>query len=187
MSYWALLFFFVGALFRRFLGRQVFIKGKKVPRIVKNIILILLCLLMYFVAGKFPKDLKSYLFMAWAIGWFFRYNNHTHGDYWILDDTRPDEERSLWVGKVLKLIFGKGKYYKFEGNFMGLMLGYLAPSIFASITMPYHWFWLAGITAPVCYTICEMILNFTGRKTEMAEYAHGALMFLLFFVNIGGI
>ena len=80
-----------------------------------------------------------------------------------------------------------GGYYKFEGNFIGLMLGYLIPAIFASITMPYHWFWLAGITAPVCYALCEFNLAFTGRKTEMAEYAHGAMMFLLFFINIGGI
>ena len=187
MAYWALLFFFCGALFRRFLGRQVIVKGHKISRIYKLILLILTAMLMYFVAGKFPTDWKGWLCMAWAIGWLVRFNNHTHGDYWILDDTRPDEERSWWVGKVLKLIFGKGGYYKFEGNFIGLMLGYLVPAIFASITMPYHWFWLAGITAPVCYTICEMILNFTGRRTEISEYAHGALMFLLFFINIGGI
>ena len=187
MAYWSILFFFGGALFRRFLGREVFIKGHKFSRFYKLVILVLTCLLMYLTAGVFPTTVKGWLCMTWAIGWLIRYNSHTHGDYWTLDDTKPDEERSWWVGKVLTLIFGKGKYYNFEGNFMGLMLGYLVPAIMASLTMPYHWFWLAGITTPVCYTVCEMILKFTGRRTEMAEYAQGALTMLLFFINLGGI
>ena len=186
MAYWGLLFFFCGAIFRRILGKSFYIGKWKVPRFLKLVILVLFSLLMYYVSGSFPKDWKAFLYMVWAIGWFVRYSDHTHGDYWILDDTSPDEGRSWWVDKTLQLIFGKGNYYNFEGNFMGLMLGYLIPAIFASITMPYHWFWLAGITCPVCYTVCEMILKFTGRRTAMAEYAHGAIMFLLFYLNVGG-
>ena len=122
--------------------------------------------------------------MAWAIGWMVRFNNHTHGDYFYLDDTKPDEERSWWVGKVLKLIFGKGNYYNFAGNFVGLTLGYLVPAIFASITMPHHWFWVAGFTTPIGYALCEFTLDWTGRKIHFAEYLNGAMMFLLFFLNL---
>lgn len=186
MAYWALLFFIVGGIFRRILGQTFVVCGVKIPRFVKLVVLAALLMSMYLVSGNFPiwSDWKGWLCMAWAIGWVIRYNSHTHGDYWILDDTKPDEERSWWVGKVLTLIFGKGNYYKFEGNFVGLTLGYLAPALLASLTMPSHWFWLAGFTAPLGYLICEFTLKFTGKRTEAAEYANGAMMFLLFFINL---
>lgn len=186
MAYWALFFTIMGGIFRRILGKTFYIGKVKIPRFFKLVVLALLLVLMYIVAGRFPclKDWQGWLFMAWAISWVIRYNSHTHGDYWILDDTKPDEERSWWVGKVLTLLFGKGNYYNFEGNFIGLTLGYLAPALFASLTMPSHWFWLAGFTAPIGYLICEFTLRFTGKRTEAAEYANGAIMFLLFFVNL---
>lgn len=183
MAYWALLFFIVGALFRRALGTTIYIKGHKISRIYKLIFLVLCCLLMYFIGGSFPHDTMGWACMVWAIGWMVRYNNHTHGDYFFLDDTKPDEERSFWVGKVLKLIFGKGKYYNFAGNFVGLMLGYLVPAILASITMPHHYFWIAGFTAPVGYALCEFALGRNG-STRYAEFLNGAMMFLLFFLNV---
>lgn len=183
MAYWALFFLLSGAIFRRILGTSVYIGKFKVSRIYKLIALVLFCMLMYWAGGSFPTDWKGWLCMVWAIGWMVRYNNHTHGDYWILDDTTPDQERSWWVGKVLKAIFGKGKYYNFAGNFIGLTLGYLIPAIFASITMPHHWFWIAGFTAPIGYTLCELALG-KERNTEYAEYFNGACMFLLFFLNV---
>jgi len=183
MAYWSLLFFITGALYRRMLGTQFYIGKYKIHRIVKLILLAILCMIMYFVAGSFPKDWKGWLCMAWAIGWMIRYNSHTHGDYYILDETKPDEERSFWVGKVLKLIFGKGKYYNFAGNFVGLTLGYLVPALLASITMPHHYFWIAGFTAPVGYTLCELALGRNG-STSKAEYFNGAMMFLIFFLNL---
>lgn len=183
MSYWALFFFVCGALFRRMLGTTVYLGKYKLHRIFKLIILVLFCLLMYLVGGSFPRSAINWCAMIWAIGWMIRYNNHTHGDYFALDDTKPDEERSFWVGKVLKLIFGKGKYYNFAGNFVGLMLGYLVPAILASITMPHHYFWIAGFTAPCVYALCELGLGRNG-STRWAEYVNGALMFLLFFLNV---
>ena len=141
---------------------------------------------MYVCAGKFPTSWKEAAFFLWTIGWMVRFYNHTHGDYFILDDTKPDEERSPWVGKILKLIFGKGKYYNFAGNFLGLTFGYLVPAILASLTMPYHWFWLAGIVIPVCYLVCEFTLKFTGRSTNFAEYANGFTTGVLFFLCLGG-
>lgn len=183
MAYWALLFFILGALYRRMLGTQFYIGKLKIHRFVKLIILALICMLMYFVGGSFPKNTLGWCCMAWAIGWMIRYNSHTHGDYYVLDDTKPDEERSWWVGKVLKLIFGKGKYYNFAGNFIGLTLGYLVPALLASITMPHHYFWIAGFTASIGYTLCELALGRNGG-TDKAEYFNGAMMFLLFFLNV---
>lgn len=184
MAYWTLFFFILGGFFRRILGKTFKIKGVKIPRAIKLVVLVLICMLMYWIKGVFPTDWKAWLFMAWAIGWFIRYNSHTHGDYYILDDTKPDEERSFWVGKVLKLLFGKGKYYNFVGNFVGLTLGYLVPAIMSSLTMSHHWFWLAGFTTPLGYAICEFTLKFTGKRTSIAECLNGATMFLLFFLNV---
>ena len=185
MAYWGLLFLIIGAEFRHILGMTFTIKGKKISRFYKLIALALLLALMYIITENIHlKDWKSCLCMAWSIGWMIRFNSHTHGDYWILDDYSKDEERSWWVGKVLTLLFGKGNYYNFEGNFIGLTLGYLVPALLASITMPHHWFWLAGFLIPVCYLICEFTLKFTGKRTKMAEYASGAVQFLLFFVNL---
>ena len=183
MAYWALIFLICGALFRRFLGRTVYVKGHKVTRFYKLVILVLLCMTMYWAGGSFPSSSIGWCCMIWSIGWMIRYNSHTHGDYYILDDTSPDEERSFWVGKVLKLIFGEGKYYNFAGNFVGLTLGYLVPAIMASIMMPHHYFWIAGFTAPIGYTLCELALGRNG-DTKYAEYVNGALMFLLFYLNV---
>ena len=183
MAYWALLFLIIGAIFRRFLGRTVKVKGVKIHRFIKLTVLALLCVAMYWAGGSFPHGWKEWLFMAWAIAWAVRYFSHTHGDYFVLEDTHPDEERSWWVGKVLKLIFGEGGYYNFAGNFVGLTLGYLVPALMASITMPHHYFWVAGFTAPIGYTVCEISLGKNG-KIKYAEYLNGALMFLIFFLNV---
>lgn len=183
MSYYALFFMLCGALFRRMLGTTVYVGKWKVHRFFKLVLLTLFCLAMYWAGGSFPKDAVGYLCMAWAIGWTIRYNSHTHGDYFVLDDTTPDEGRCKWVDKILQKIFGKGKYYNFAGNFIGLTLGYLIPAILASITMPHHWFWVAGFTAPIGYTLCELALG-KERNTEYAEYLNGAMMFLLFYLNV---
>ena len=183
MAYWALLWLFVGALFRRMLGTTVYIGKWKIHRFYKLVLLAILCLAMYWTGRSFPKTTKQWICVVWAIGWVIRYNSHTHGDYWILDDTSPDEGRCKWVDKVLQKIFGKGKYYNFAGNFIGLTLGYLVPAILASLTMPSHYFWIAGFTAPIGYTLCELALGRNGN-TEYAEYVNGAAMFFLFFINV---
>ncbi len=184
MAYWALFFFILGGFFRRILGKTVKIKGVKIHRFYKLVALVLVLFLMYFIQGVFPMGWKEWLCMAWSIGWMIRYNSHSHGDYWILEETKPDEGRTWWIDKTLQLLFGKGKYYNFNGNFVGLTLGYLVPAIIASITMPHHWFWIAGFTTPMGYLFCEETLKFTKRETEYAECLNGALMFLLFFINL---
>ena len=184
MAYWGLLFFILGGFFRRILGTTFKIKGVKIPRFFKLVALALVCILMYAVKGVFPKSLLGWFCMVWSIGWLIRYNSHTHGDYWILEDTKPDEGRSWWVDKLLQLFFGKEKYYNFNGNFVGLTLGYLVPAIMSSLTMSYHWFWLAGFTTSLGYLFCETSLKFTKRETEYAEILNGAIFFLLFFLNV---
>lgn len=181
-AYLTLLFGITMACVRRWLGGGFI----DCHRIYKNIVYVGVLILMYVCAGSFPKTWTEAACFLWTIGWAIRFFNHTHGDYWILDDTKPDEGRSWWIDKVLQLIFGKDGYYNFAGNFIGLMLGYLVPAIMASITMPSHWFWLAGIAAPCSYAICEFTLRFTGNRTEYAEYLNGFCMGVIFYLNLGG-
>lgn len=182
MSYWALFFMICGALFRRMLGTEVYIGKFKIHRFFKLVLLVIFLSLMYNVKGHFPVDTITWLCFAWVIGWTIRYNSHSHGDYWVLYDKSPDEGRCKWVDKALQKIFGKGKYYNFAGNFIGLTLGYLVPALMASILMPSHWFWIAGFTTPIGYAACELALG-KESNTEYAEYLNGATMFLLFFLN----
>lgn len=183
-AYWTLFFFILGALVRRGLGTHYYLFGIRISRFWKLLCLVLFAMAMYWIKGVFPKDWVSAFCMVWAIGWLVRFNSHTHGDYFDLESTKPDEDRSWWVSKVLKAIFGVGGYYHFAGNFIGLMLGYLVPAILASLTMTHHWFWIAGFTAPLVYSVCCFCLKSIGSQTEYAEYLHGALMLSLFFVNV---
>lgn len=179
-QYYLLLFTFIGLFYRRWLGGGFF----HCSRIWKLLVLAVLTFLMYIAAGRLEwKSWYSWFCMAWAYGWFMRYNNHTHGDYFDVNSTRPDEERSYWVGKVLKFIFGKEGYYNFWGNVIGLMLGYFVPALLASIFMPHHFFWFAGITAALTYGMCGKLFP-KESFTAYAEYFNGAIMFALFYANL---
>ena len=183
MAYYALFFMLCGALFRRMLGTQFYIVKWKVHRFAKLVLLALLCMAMYWAGGSFPKDAVGYLCMAWAIGWTIRYNSHSHqGMFYLYDDT-PFRPEYGWIRWILNKIFGHRKYYNFAGKFLGLMVGYLVPALLASITMPHHWFWLAGITTPIGYALCEGALKDKGNS-EFAEYFNGSIVFLLFFLNV---
>ena len=152
-------------------------------RIWKNITYVLILIGMYTTSGNFPKTWTALAMMIWVIAWMIRYFNHTHGDYFGLISEKPDEERSWWVGKVLKAIYGKGKYYNFIGNLTGLTLGYLVPALLASIFMPSHWFWVAGFTTPLGYVLCQICLGKYG-KNEYAEWLNGFTVGAIFYLNL---
>ena len=164
---------------RRWLGGGLW----KVSRIWKNIAYVGMLVGMYLTSGRVPTTWLQFAAMAWVIAWMVRFWNHTHGDYYDLESTKPDEERSWWVGKVLKAIFGKGKYYNFVGNFIGLTLGYLVPAVFASIFMPQHWFWVAGFAMPLSYVACRIWMGKLANP-EYAEWAGGFLTGVIFYLNL---
>ena len=168
---------------RRWLGGGFKAQIGKISRLWKNVAYVSILILMYLTSGNLPKTWWGLAAMVWTIGWMVRYYNHTHGDYYHLEDETPDEERSWWVGKVLKLIFGKGKYYNFVGNFVGLLLGYLVPALFASIFMPHHWFWVAGFTTTLSYVACRIWLGKLANN-EYAEWVGGFLTGVIFYLNL---
>lgn len=178
-SFLTLLYALLIGFERRWLGGGFW----KVSRIWKNLVYVATLCLMYLTSERIPTTWLQFAAMVWVIAWMVRYFNHTHGDYYDLESTKPDEERSWWVGKVLKLIFGKGMYYNFVGNFVGLTLGYLVPALMASIFMPNHWFWVAGFTTPVAYVICRICLG-KHSNPEYAEWVSGFLVGIIFYLNL---
>ena len=185
MAYWALLFTIIGGIFRRWLGGGYIQKIGKIHRIWKLVVLVIFLVLMYLVCGKFPSftDWKGWLCMVWAIGWVVRFNNHSHSGMYVLYDDAKFRPKYGWIRWVLNKLFGHRNYYHFSGKFIGLVLGYLVPALLASLTMDYHWFWLAGMVTPIGYALAEGALK-KYSCTEYAEYFNGATTFLLFFLNI---
>ena len=176
LAFWTL----VGIPFRRWLGGGLF----ECSRIWKLLFLALCVFCMYLTSHQLDfKSWWSWFCMIWAYLWFMRFNNHTHGDYFDVNSEKPDEERSWWVGKVLKKLFGKGQYYNYWGNVVGLMLGYTVPALFASIFMPHHFFWIAGPIVALVYGIMGKL--FPNKPfTEYAEWFNGPIMFFIFYANL---
>ena len=80
--------------------------------------------------------------------------SRSHGDYFSIFSTAPDEGRIKWIDWVLKKIYGVGGYYNFKGNFTGMLLRYTAPAILLSIIVLSPYFWICGLLVPVIYTVC---------------------------------
>lgn len=182
-AYFTLIYSLSMSILRRIFGTQFYIGKVKIPRLVKNIVYVLLLLLMYYTSGNFPTTITAWLMCIWVIGWAVRYWNHSHSAYWILYNEEPDCGKYKWIEKLLTWLFGKGKYYNFAGNFIGLTCGYFVPALLASIFMPHHWFWIAGFTTPIGYALCEYALG-KDSNTEYAEFLNGFTMGLIFYVNL---
>lgn len=80
--------------------------------------------------------------------------SRSHGDYFSIFSTAPDEGRIKWIDWVLKKIYGVGGYYNFKGNFTGMLLRYTAPAILLSIIVLNPILWMCGLFVPVIYTVC---------------------------------
>lgn len=179
-SYLTLFYGLCMSVLRRCMGTQFYIKGKKISRIWKNVVYILVLCCMVWTSGNLPKTWLAAAGVLWYIAWTVRYWNHSHkGMYYLFDDT-PFRPKYGWIRVILNKIFGHKKYYNFAGKFIGLTLGYLVPALLASITMPYHWFWVAGFTTPIGYALCGVALG-KDSNTEWAEYLNGFTMGIIFY------
>ncbi len=104
--------------------------------------------------------------------------SRSHGDYYFVTDTRPDEARIKWIDAVLKKIYGEGNYYNFKGNATGLFLRYETPSILVSLITFNFWFLLAGVCVTASYCICGLLFP-KKPYTDYAEYLSGFFAGLL--------
>lgn len=171
------IFSILGAFFRRWFGGGF----KDVSRFWKYLFLVLCVFLMYFLNyEEFPyKDLRMYLTtiamcVFWAIG---------HGDYFVVNNEEPDEERLKWVDWILRKIYGENNYYNFWGNITGMFIRYTATAILVAVCIPSFLFITAGALVAFSYGLMGKLFP-NKAYTEYAEYMAGALVFGLLYLCI---
>ena len=168
------LFAFLGALWRRWFGGG-FGKAGLITRFLKYLVLAGVVVGMYFAKSALDwSDWRMYaVIAAFAYHWA-----RSHGDYYIVYSTEPDEGRIKWIDCVLRTLYGEGNYYGLKGNLTGLFLRYTATACLVCIAIPNAYFASAGALTTLSYFI-------TGRmkySTNWAEYLAGAMNFGLLYL-----
>lgn len=169
-------FVLLGAMWRRWFGGG-FKKYLPDSRFWKYAVLILICFTMYYLADPyftFWRDWRTYA----AVATFAYHWARSHGDYFVVYDTRPDEGRIKWIDWVLRTIYGEGNYYNFKGNVTGLFLRYTGTACLVALCIPNAWFVCAGLLTTLSYVITGKM----ARPTEKAEWIAGALNFGLLYI-----
>ena len=177
---YTLLFGLIGSFWRAWFGGSFF----KISRIWQIVVLTIIVAAMYFTASRWPTNYTEYGYMLWSYLWFMRFWNHTHGDYFFVNDTSKDEGRSKWVDWCLRQIYGVDGYYNFKGNVTGLFLGYTVPATLATVLVQPHWYFILGgfVIAFVYGLMGKLFPN--KPYTKYAEYIGGALCFMLYYITM---
>lgn len=173
-------FAIAGAFWRRWFGGG-FGKAGKITRFWKYAVLILICFTMYYLADPYFTFWRYWRTYA-AVAAFAYHWARSHGDYFVVYDTRPDEGRIKWIDWILRKIYGENGFYNVKGNVTGLLLRYTGTACLVALSLPSAWFICAGfLTAHSYYLTGKM-----ERPTDKAEWIAGALNFGLLFLCIGG-
>lgn len=180
MLLYTLCFGFIGAFWRAWFGGSFF----KISRIWQIVVLTFIVAAMYYTVDRIPIETTDICYALWSYGWFMRFWNHTHGDYFFVNDTSKDEGRSKWVDWCLQKIYGKDNYYNFKGNVTGLLIGYSVPAILATIVVQPHWyFMLGGVVIAFIYGLMGKLFP-TKPYTKYAEYLCGFFCFILYYLTM---
>ena len=174
----------VGGFWRAWFGGSFW----NISRIWQILVLFVVCYAAYVQTDflSFCKwGMPEYCCAVWSWGWFMRFWNHSHGDYFVVLDTGKDEGRSKWVDACLRVLYGKEGYYNFKGNVTGLLIGYTVPAILSSIVMPSPLFCFAGAVVALIYGVCGLLFA-DKRYTKIAECVSGAVCFYLYYLSLRG-
>lgn len=129
------------------------------------------------LCGHSYTDYNTYgIVVAFAVFWAVG-----HGDYFIVNDTSPDEARIKWIDWCLRKIYGEGNYYNFKGNVIGMFLRYTVYAIPVAILMESVLFVLAGTLVAIAYGACGKLFP-DKWYTKISEFTAGALVFSLQYV-----
>lgn len=171
-----ILFAVLGAFWRAWFGGSF----GSVTRFWKYLALIFICCTMYLC--KYP----YFTFWLETTIWltqisFMVFWAMSHGDYFIVNSTAPDEKRIKWIDKILEWIYGKDGYYNFKGNVTGMLLRYGFTAIIVACCIPNPWFLLAGPCVAACYGLSGYLFP-DKWYTKIAEFASGAIVFSLLYL-----
>ena len=175
----AYVFILTGSIgWRRWYGGG-FGKAGMITRFWKYVVLIVICAIMFRIKhpySTFWANWRTYaVIAAFAYHWA-----RSHGDYFFVYSTAPDEGRIRWIDWVLRILYGENGYFNFKGNVTGLAFRYGATAMIVSIFIPNAWFVLAGLLTTLSYVITGKMKN----PTNKAEYLAGALNFGLLYLCI---
>lgn len=173
-NFWLIPFALIGASWRRWYGGG-FGKAGLITRFWKYLVLAGVVVGMYFVKGFLDwQDWRMYaVIAAFAYHWA-----RSHGDYFFVYSTAPDDRRIRWIDWVLRKLYGENGYFNFKGNVTGLFLRYTATACVVCIAIPDWRFVFAGVLTTLSYVV-------TGRmkySTNWAEWIAGALNFGLLYL-----
>lgn len=174
------LFMLAGSAWRRWYGTR---KGiGNVTRFWKYLVLAAIVFGMYYI--KALLDWNNWRMYA-VIASFMYHWARSHGDYFYVWHTNPDEGRIKWIDWVLHHIFPESMYYGFWWNVTGLFLRYTSTACIVALCIPNVWFVSAGLLTTLSYVVTSKIG--TGKTpVQMAEWLAGALNFGLLFLCVGG-
>jgi hypothetical protein len=173
-NFWLIPFALIGACWRRWYGGG-FGKAGLVTRFWKYLVLAVVVFGMYFAKSALDwLNWRMYsVVAAFAYHWA-----RSHGDYFFVYSTAPDEGRIKWIDWVLRKLYGENGYFNFKGNVTGLFLRYTATACVVCVAIPDWRFVFAGVLTTLSYVV-------TGRmkySTNWAEWIAGALNFGLLYV-----
>lgn len=175
---WAfvLLFFAVGAFWRRWFGGG-FGRFGDVSRFWKYLFLVSAVLAMYWANGAmdwtawrmYAATAAFALFWAWGHGaWFV---------YWDTSDSA--EGRKPYLDRLLWRLVGVDGSRTFWGNCLGMFLRYELTAVLVAVCLPSWWFLVAGAMVALAYVPA-------GRRkdTRLGECLAGGAVFAWFFACI---
>lgn len=142
-------------------------------RWIKYLVLFGIVLGMYYL----KRLLDWYAWRMYAVCITYAYHwAMSHGDYFKVNNTDPDEGRVRWIDWLLQLIYGKDNYYNWRGNVTGMLIRYTYTSIFVAISTGSYWAITMGPVVAMTYGLCGKLLP-DRWYTKYAEFIAGGLCF----------
>ena len=168
------IFSILGAFWRRWFGGG-FGKAGLITRFWKYLVLAGVVVGMYFVKGLLDwHDWRMYaVIAAFAYHW-----SRSHGDYFFVYSTAPDEGRIKWIDWVLRKLYGEGNYYNFKGNVTGLFLRYTSTACLVALCLPCTYFVFAGLLTAGIYALTGKMK----RPIVIAEFLSGLVNFAILYL-----
>ena len=168
------IFSILGAFWRRWFGGG-FGKAGLITRFWKYLVLAGVVVGMYFVKGLLDwHDWRMYaVIAAFAYHW-----SRSHGDYFFVYSTAPDEGRIKWIDWGLRKLYGEGNYYNFKGNVTGLFCRYTGTACIVAFCIPNVYFVFAGLLTAGVYALTGKMKN----PIVIAEFLSGLVNFALLYL-----
>lgn len=164
-------------LWRSWLGGNFMCKHFNPTRFIKLIVLFGIIALTYFLKGV---ELDRFRFPLTCLAMMF-YWNHSIADYFGVNCTDNDDNKSPVINWILRKIYNEKDYHTFIGNCLGLFIGYTFYAFFVSVSIGNYYFLFNGLLTTLSYAFMGAL--FPKRDyTSYAEYLCGYFTGFMFYL-----